>query len=242
MAPVGHQHPFHGGTQAEVRFCVGAGEHDERRPMAVVGRPIVETDLALHPGQLAPASLVAQRRVLIGHERRDDAAAGHVVVVDQHETAGNLEFAIEVEGDRRPRADRNVGHLILFHDLRGVLRGQIPRVDDPMDLDHLGWHLLRRQPKQVRALPTERLAAEPEQVAAQLGGDQRRRLQVGRDLTALDEDLLVQRETDRTARGRLAGLGLDVELLDRPDRCRFVRWREDDAITDLVELYRVSGS
>ena len=68
--------------------------------MPVVCGAVVEGDLALHPRQLAPPGLFAQHRVLVRNQRCDDAATGHVVVVDQHEAARHFELGVEIERDR----------------------------------------------------------------------------------------------------------------------------------------------
>src|SRR5207302_4736368 len=102
-----------------------------------------------------------------------------------------------------------------------------------MDLDDLCRHFLRCEAEQIRAAAAQRLSAEPEEVAAQRGRDQRRCLDVRRDLAPLDEDLLIEREADGATGANFDGHRIDVELLDGADRGGLVRWREDQSIANL---------
>src|SRR3989449_6478541 len=176
---------------------------------------------------------LAQHGLLVLDRFGDAAAAGHVVLVDQDEPAGDREVAIEVERDARLGADRQLGHLIPAHAGLDLAGGQIGGVDDPVQGDDLALHLTGRQSQYVLLAGLQRAASHPEQVALEGGGDQWHRVFVRGDLAPHDEDLLVERDPRGLAGRRFRRHRLYVEGLDRLDGGGLVRGREDQPVADL---------
>ena len=122
--------------------------------------------------------------------------------------------AVLVEREQAAGAQHDLGDRVAL-DLLGRAGGQVAGVDHALDRLHGDVGLGGVELEGVAAAPGERLAAEPEQAAAEHVALDRRMLDVGCDLAALDEDLLVERDPDRLAGARLGRLLGRAPGLDR---------------------------
>ncbi len=136
-----------------------------------------------------------------------------------------------VEREKPAGAQHDLGNRIALDHIGGPRR-QIAGVDHPLDRLHGDLGLAGVELERVAVADRERLAAEPEQAAAEHVALDRRMVGVGRDLAALDEDLLVERDADRLPGfGALRLLG-HAPGLDRLDRGGLVGGREQQCVAD----------
>src|SRR4051794_20747777 len=89
------------------------------------------------------------------------------------------------------------------------------------------------EPEQVLAPHLQRSHAQPEHVAAKLGGRDRRGVLVGCHFAALDEDLLVKRYADRLPSHRLLWKRVHVEALNALDPSHLVGGRKDESVANM---------
>ncbi len=157
---------------------------------------------------------------------------GHGVgAVDQHETAQRRIGAVFVEREQARAAQRDLGDLV-GGDGGGLGAGEGLGVDDPVDGLHGHRGVPGRQFQPVGRVLGQLAAAEPEQAGAEHMRQDRRRGLVARQIAALDEDGLVERDADRLARFRLARAGAGRPGLDRLDPRGLVPRREDQRVAD----------
>ncbi len=136
-----------------------------------------------------------------------------------------------VEREQAAGAQHDLGDRVALDQL-GRPRRQIAGVDHPLDRLHRDLGLAGVELQGIAVAHRQRLAAEPEQAAAEHVALDRRVVGMGCDLAALDEDLLIERDPDRLpglGRARLLG---HAPGLDRPDLGGLVGGREQQRVAD----------
>ena len=161
----------------------------------------------------------------------DDAAADNVVAIDQHEPAGARVLLKLVQRQQRAGAQHHLGDRIALDSVAGAER-QIADIDDGLDLLHLDREFAGRQLHLVGPALAQRRVAQPEQPRAEHIGFDRRGLGMADDLSALNEDRLVQRDADRLAGASHHRRRGCVPRLDAGDPRALVGRRDQDAVTD----------
>ena len=225
MPAFGHECGFHFFGQEGLARGIGTDEEDERRAVAVVLGAVRQGDVARDPGEIPLPGLNPQGLFTIRHHLGDDAAPGHVVLINQDEPARGLEIGIQIKGERGLGLDGHVRHFVALHDRIGLLliQREVVGVHDAVNFRDAAFDFVRGQPDQIGFLHLQGPAPEPEQVGAKGRGDERQGMLVTDDLPALDENLFVQ----GNAHG-LPGLGLrwrrfDVECFQRLHDRAFIR-------------------
>src|SRR5207244_975831 len=142
-------------------------------------------------------------RALPGIDRQHETAAGDAAVDLDHQTAGARIVAVRIGGDRLRQRDVDLADMIA-RDRLGFLVRQRAGVDRLFDRDYIGAGLAGAQPNQDGIAPGERLVVQPENAGANAAGVARAGRRMRDDVAALDEQLAVERDADRTARGLAA--------------------------------------
>ena len=149
----------------------------------------------------------------------DDAAARDVESVDEHETAERRHPLEQIDRHGTPRVDDHFGGVVRAHRIgaRNGLHGR--GVDDLFERLDLALDFLRHQLQLVALAGRQRRSAEPEDSRRELRREAGRIVGVHGDRSALDEQLIGERDA-----GRIAGRQrLDVRRVPALDRSHHAR-------------------